>query len=607
MNTHADKTQENKSQAVAKNLPKLQSNDESAFQFLDNRTEAIVQRKLQEAINNSPRVKQLKAYQEMADGSSQVEQTAQLQTISDNRYAQQQPIQKKENNTGLPDNLKLGIENLSGYTMDDVKVLYNSDKPAQLNAHAYAQGTNIHLAPGQEKHLPHEVWHVVQQKQGRVKPTMQMKGGVNINSDSQLEKEADLMGMKANQNLVTSKESGLKQMKIESYQVIQAKVGYEFETGWLVQHLNDSGEKEWLHKKDKIGTNDRDGYTIEADEAGGEKTELEFIVYPPVEEDEVGVKRLENIMNRMVILGSAMKHMYPKEFNLGVLTGGLEDSKFIITPIDQELKAGAQVTSGVNLSMIESLASIDESLQNENYRKLKYGDEDVSDAPEELKRSLASLSNHAAEAKKAVGVEISPALNGLLAIIRSYLIAGSYKNALHGTDPNDLNKEILAGLAFNYPKRIADLLLARTHFGKLFSLIPPKEQKYYSKNVNEWIQLALTASGGLDPDANVIERGIIVDEEDPSKGFNPVNLTRKKWLSGIVQGVDLLKEIPDAESMGEMEKTEEVGTKTKGKLFDTSIQAGIFEFRGAQSLKIPLERWKPFALAFLKYISAVHS
>ncbi|BDD06447.1 eCIS core domain-containing protein [Aureibacter tunicatorum] len=104
---------------------------------------------------------------------------------------------KHTNNTGLPDNLKSGIENLSGYSMSDVKVHYNSDKPAQLQAHAYAQGTDIHLASGQEKHLPHEAWHVVQQKQGRVKPTKQMKGKVNINDDNGLEKEADIMGAKA--------------------------------------------------------------------------------------------------------------------------------------------------------------------------------------------------------------------------------------------------------------------------------------------------------------------------------------------------------------------------------------------------------------------------
>ncbi|MDR7211099.1 DUF4157 domain-containing protein [Flavobacterium piscis] len=133
---------------------------------------------------------------------------------SDNRPL----IQKKANNTGLPDNLKSGIENLSGHAMDDVKVHYNSDKPAQLNAHAYAQGSEIHLASGQEKHLPHEAWHVVQQKQGRVKPTMQMKGKVNVNDDKGLEKEADVMGAKALQT--KPKENSLKSQN-KNYSVDQ--------------------------------------------------------------------------------------------------------------------------------------------------------------------------------------------------------------------------------------------------------------------------------------------------------------------------------------------------------------------------------------------------
>ncbi len=106
-------------------------------------------------------------------------------------------FQRKENNTGLPDNLKVGVENMSGFTMDDVKVHYNSGKPAQLQAFAYAQGTDIHIGPGQEKHLPHEAWHVVQQKQGRVQATLQMKQGIAVNDDGGLENEADVMGNKA--------------------------------------------------------------------------------------------------------------------------------------------------------------------------------------------------------------------------------------------------------------------------------------------------------------------------------------------------------------------------------------------------------------------------
>ncbi len=192
MNTHADKTQENKSQSVSVAASQMQSGGESTFQFIDNRPEAVIQGKLQEIANKSLQDKQAARLQAMADSHS---------------AQQQQPIEKRaslqssqrQNNTGLPDNLKSGIEGLSGYSMDDVKVHYNSSKPAQLRAHAYAQGTDIHIGPGKEKHLPHEAWHVVQQKQGRVSVTRQLKGKIDINDDPTLESEADLMGEKASQ------------------------------------------------------------------------------------------------------------------------------------------------------------------------------------------------------------------------------------------------------------------------------------------------------------------------------------------------------------------------------------------------------------------------
>lgn len=108
-----------------------------------------------------------------------------------------EPATPKENTTGLPDHLKAGIESLSGLSLDDVYVHYNSSRPAEVNALAYTQGSEIHVGPGQEKHLAHEAWHVVQQKQGQVKPTLQMKG-VRINDDEGLEREADAMGARAN-------------------------------------------------------------------------------------------------------------------------------------------------------------------------------------------------------------------------------------------------------------------------------------------------------------------------------------------------------------------------------------------------------------------------
>lgn len=100
------------------------------------------------------------------------------------------------NQTGMPTNLKNGIESLSGFSMDDVRVHYNSDKPQKMEALAYTEGTDIHVAPGQEKHLAHEAWHVAQQKAGRVSPTTSV-GGVPVNDNVALEHEADVMGRKA--------------------------------------------------------------------------------------------------------------------------------------------------------------------------------------------------------------------------------------------------------------------------------------------------------------------------------------------------------------------------------------------------------------------------
>lgn len=97
---------------------------------------------------------------------------------------------------GLPAGLCSGIEALSGMDMSDVQVHSNSSKPAEINALAYTQGNDIHVAPGQEEHLAHEAWHVVQQRQGRVQPTIQI-GDAGVNDDAGLEAEADRMGAHA--------------------------------------------------------------------------------------------------------------------------------------------------------------------------------------------------------------------------------------------------------------------------------------------------------------------------------------------------------------------------------------------------------------------------
>lgn len=152
MSSHADKTRENKSQSVANEVARKQSGEKSTFQFVDNRPEAIAQRELQEMADSSPQAMSMQAVQQMADNSTQ----------------------------------------------------------SQKQALAYTWDTDIHVEPGQEKHLPHDAWHVVQQSQGRMKPTIQAKG-TSVNDDASLEDEADVIGHKALQitSVLSSANTGI--------------------------------------------------------------------------------------------------------------------------------------------------------------------------------------------------------------------------------------------------------------------------------------------------------------------------------------------------------------------------------------------------------------
>lgn len=102
----------------------------------------------------------------------------------------EQKKDEKQNNTGIPDNMKKRFEAFSSISFDDVKVHYNSKEPAKLNALAYTRGTQVYIAPGQDKHLPHELGHVVQQKKGIVPVTSKING-VPVNDSRSMENAAD--------------------------------------------------------------------------------------------------------------------------------------------------------------------------------------------------------------------------------------------------------------------------------------------------------------------------------------------------------------------------------------------------------------------------------
>jgi hypothetical protein len=94
------------------------------------------------------------------------------------------------------------MEAAFGTDFSDVRVHVGQEASA-IGAIAYTWGSNIHFAPGQyspntiqgQKLLGHELWHVVQQRSGRV--SNPFGSGVAVVQDHALEAEADRMGVKA--------------------------------------------------------------------------------------------------------------------------------------------------------------------------------------------------------------------------------------------------------------------------------------------------------------------------------------------------------------------------------------------------------------------------
>ena len=124
----------------------------------------------------------------------------------------QVPLQPKSGGQPIPDQVRAKMETAFGADFSDVRV-HIGQEAASLGAIAYTWGTNIHFAPGQyspntiqgQKLLGHELWHVVQQRSGRV--SNPFGGGVAVVQDHALEAEADRMGVKAAMTTLVQKPS----------------------------------------------------------------------------------------------------------------------------------------------------------------------------------------------------------------------------------------------------------------------------------------------------------------------------------------------------------------------------------------------------------------
>ncbi|WP_139488474.1 eCIS core domain-containing protein [Brevibacillus dissolubilis] len=111
------------------------------------------------------------------------------------------------NANGLPPVLQAQMEQSFQTDFSDVAITPNSSAAVGMGALAFAQGNQIHFAPGQfnpgtvqgKSLIGHELAHVVQQRRGRVAPTHRLGKASDqlINADPHLEREADEWGARA--------------------------------------------------------------------------------------------------------------------------------------------------------------------------------------------------------------------------------------------------------------------------------------------------------------------------------------------------------------------------------------------------------------------------
>ncbi|MGF9906775.1 DUF4157 domain-containing protein [Brevibacillus porteri] len=125
------------------------------------------------------------------------------------RMLSKTPLQKSENlssasGRSLPDSVQAKMEQAFHTDFSDVQIHPESSAASQIGAIAFAQGNDIHFAPGTyqpetqsgQQLLGHELTHVVQQRQGRVKANVP-DSSLPINDDPALEAEADRYGSHA--------------------------------------------------------------------------------------------------------------------------------------------------------------------------------------------------------------------------------------------------------------------------------------------------------------------------------------------------------------------------------------------------------------------------
>jgi hypothetical protein len=379
---------------------------------------------------------------------------------------------------------------------------------------------------------------------------------------------------------------------------IRRSVGYEFETNMKVEKKN-TGIKSLFSsyrpmKKMEVIESYPEGFRMEADENSTLGSTIEFVVDPPVAED--NRDKLVAILNKLdEVSGQLSGANRDVPVGLETLTNDQTHANIRVTA-QGPLTANPQVTGGVSFDKIITLLS-----------EIGGGSRD---APEEHRQAANALEGMAPQmpgeaAERGKSIQGSPALQAIVAFASSYVKFGS--KVMDNYPP------------LNYAKLISNSILLRTDLGSMFLKLGTDERERYANDPGAFVTLVMGAANPRNnsPDLPVIERGVRKSYRQGASGYNKLvdnaatRLTRREWLTAITTGVDPLSShhMPKLKSYleglgalgpttdkvgGEDAPEKPIGGKDRG-------SGIVMEFRNMRK-NVAFGSWHPLAQSIFDYL-----
>ncbi len=489
--------------------------------------------------------------------------------------------------SALPAGLRVQMEQSFGADFGGVRV-HQGGEAGALGAHAYAQGENLHFAPGQynpgsssgKALIGHELAHVVQQRRGKV-AVPQGKAGpyAQVNADRGLEAEADRAGAAAAAGMqasVSGHAHGSAAPQARSAGApIQGNFGFEVEVGggdgWRATFDKKGGEvpdrarDPETNKKPKLppkgfAITSQDGFQLQAEDSGAERT-IEFVTDAP------GLKSRSDFEKTLASVADLGKQLAQRNgqqaFNAGEI-GGAPSIK--LSP-GGALTGSLQATAGVPLAAIPALF---DEIKEAGWE----GADNMQFAKKSAEKSLEGIGNDI------IGQEdVSGELLGLVTMLKYYIMLGSSKQFR------------------SFPKGIFNVM-SRTNFTKMFSMLPQHEREAIVNHMDTWVQ---AVTGSFNAQEPVVNSVFNYDDSHKSDAMS-IATTRQDWLEDMPnedrltkdghQREDLRRITPKEQkkqSPQQMEKRE-VSVKEATKLKD-KIE-GLYEGLGAYGDKTDTVRYE---------------